>query len=68
MKRQVRANRRSHESQCHKRNPPIRSLMDSKRYQQVTPKHAMMNQVFFPQNVDIQDLELEAKISPKIEL
>lgn len=60
----------------HKRNPSIHTLMKTKRYQQATPKHEMMEQVFFSPhgddiftpNVDgIADLELEAKMAPKIE-
>ena len=38
----------------HKRNPSIRTLMKTKRYQLATPKHAYMTDqiVFFPQNDD----------------
>ena len=51
----------------HKRNPSIRTLMKSKRYQQATPKMNMEQVFFSPHGDDIQDFELEAKMAPKIE-
>lgn len=66
MQRPSRPNRQSRRSH-HKRNPSIRTLMKSKRYQQATPKMNMEQVFFSPHGDDIQDFELEAKMAPKIE-
>ena len=57
----------------HKRNPSIRTLLNSKRYQQATPKHEMMDRIFFSPHGPDNDNDIdngnenETKIDPKIE-
>eukprot|EP01084_Bolivina_argentea_P158152 275535_1 len=52
----------------HRRNPSIRTLMNSKRYQQATPQHERMEQIHTSQHGnDTNNTEIETKLEPQIQ-